>query len=121
MTFPTDKRFINPWARDKKLHRRPNGSRVKIENEDHFSSVADVVVLLLVWGTGSGRQRHSYRVYNLIQQTCQPDICTVLREMSASLTHTKTKLVTMEARIKASESQVEELKKKKSIFYLTFI
>ncbi|XP_052332230.1 multimerin-2-like isoform X3 [Oncorhynchus keta] len=59
------------------------------------------------------------------QQTCQPDIHTVLREMSTmmaeqrvELRHTKTELEAMEARLRASESrltdserQVEELSK----------
>ncbi|XP_041698455.1 multimerin-2-like [Coregonus clupeaformis] len=53
------------------------------------------------------------------QQTCQPDIHTVLREMSnmlaeqrVELSHTKTELGAMEARLTASESQVEELTKR---------
>ncbi|CAB1317095.1 unnamed protein product, partial [Coregonus sp. 'balchen'] len=53
------------------------------------------------------------------QQTCQPDIHTVLREMNTmmveqrvELRHTKTELGAMEARLRASESQVEELKSK---------
>eukprot|EP00063_Salmo_salar_P072735 XP_014047570.1 PREDICTED: uncharacterized protein LOC106600603 [Salmo salar] len=53
------------------------------------------------------------------QQTCQPDIHIVLREMNTmmveqrvELRHTKTELGAMEARLRASESQVEELKSK---------
>ncbi|XP_041697204.1 uncharacterized protein LOC121534684 [Coregonus clupeaformis] len=60
------------------------------------------------------------------QQTCQPDIHTVLRELSnmmaeqrVELSHTKTELGAMEARLRdsesrltASESQVEELTKR---------
>ncbi|XP_013996573.1 uncharacterized protein [Salmo salar] len=49
------------------------------------------------------------------QQTCQPDIHTVLREMSTmmaeqrvELRHTKTELGAMEARLRASESQLTD-------------
>ncbi|KAI4905624.1 hypothetical protein NFI96_028659 [Prochilodus magdalenae] len=53
------------------------------------------------------------------QQSCQPDIHSVLREVSVMLAelkveqrHTTTAVNNMESRLRASESQMEELKKK---------
>ncbi|XP_062376330.1 uncharacterized protein LOC134064425 [Sardina pilchardus] len=53
------------------------------------------------------------------QQTCQPDIHTVLREMTAlvveqrvELRHTKTQVEAMEARLRASESKAETMENK---------
>ncbi|XP_041922045.1 complement C1q-like protein 2 [Alosa sapidissima] len=66
-------------------------------------------VLLLLWAAVVAKESKD------LQETCQPDIHTVLREMSAlvveqrvELRYTKTQVEAMETRLRASEKTVEE-------------
>ncbi|CAB1326709.1 unnamed protein product [Coregonus sp. 'balchen'] len=94
------------------VHRDRDGVSVnviqQVDYEDRESRGNDIQ---------TDKQRAEAAASTHSQQTCQPDIHTVLREMSnmmaeqrVELSHTKTELGAMEARLTASESQVEELK-----------